>query len=142
MPQDNPRGDSTRNNALRSDTSRAERPRNSKPSSARQNTAFGDVGTRHVTAGLRLQKEMIGLLSDMSHDWFARATAEAALALRLPNKLTAARSVPDAVTAYQQWFGEWISRCSEDSQRLLSDSEKIVDTGARCITGKQYEPIG
>ncbi len=142
MPQDNPRGESSRINAPRSDNGRAERSRHEKPSSANGNAAFADVGAPDVTAGLRLQKEMIGLLSDLSQDWFARATAEAALALRLPNKLTAARSMPDAVTAYQQWFGEWMHRCSEDTQRLFADGEKIVDTGARCLTRKQPGPAG
>lgn len=99
------------------------------------NMAFGDVGARNVAAGLRLHREMLGLLSDMGQDWLARASAEAQLALRLPNRLTAARSVPDAVTAYQEWFGEWLNRCSEDSQRLLSDGQKIVVTGTRCFVG-------
>jgi hypothetical protein len=119
MPQDNSRSESSRNNMPRGDNGRAERSRNGKPSSASGRAAFGDVDMRNVTAGLRLQKQMIGLLSDISQDWFARATAEAELALRLPNRLTAARTVPDAVTAYQEWFGEWMARCSEDSRRLF-----------------------
>lgn len=96
-------------------------------------TAIGEAGARNVTAGLRLQNEMFGLFSELSQNWFARATAEAQLAWRLPNRLTAARSFPDAVTAYQEWFGEWISRCSEDSQRLFSDGQKIVVAGTRCF---------
>lgn len=137
MPQDNPRSESARNGTSRSDNSRADRSRGEKPSPATDNMAFGEVGTRNVAAGLRLHREMLGLLSDMGQDWLARASAEAQLALRLPNRLTAARSVPDAVTAYQEWFGEWINRCSEDSQRLLSDSQKIVVTGTRCFIGEQ-----
>lgn len=136
MPQNNPRGESSRNNMLRGDNGRAERSRHEKSSLAMKGAPFGDVEMPSVAAGLRLQKEIIGLLENISQDWFARATAEAELALRLPNKLTAARSVHDAVAAYQQWFGEWVNRCSEDSQRLFSDSEKIVDTGARCFTGR------
>jgi len=136
MPHDNPRGDSTRRNT-RNDNSRAERSRKERPSRSPENAAFEGVGAPDVAAGLRLQKEMIGLLSDISQDWFARASAEAELALRLPNRLGAARTVPEAVTAYQEWFGEWMSRCTEDSRRLFSDSEKIVDTGTRCFTGKQ-----
>lgn len=142
MPQDNPRSESARNGTPRSDNSRADRSRGEKPFSATDNMAFGDVGARNVAAGLRLQREMLGLLSDMSQDWFARASAEAELALRLPNKLTAARSVPDAVNAYQEWFGEWMNRYSEDSRRLFSDSQKIMDTGARCLTGLQSTPAG
>jgi len=142
MPQENPRSDSARNGNPRGDISRTNRPLSEKPLSATNNVTFDEIGARNVAAGLRLQKEMLGLLSDMGQDWFARATAEAQLALRLPNRLTAARSVPDAVTAYQEWFGEWIDRCSEDSQRLLSDGQKIVVTGTRCLTGRQFAPPG
>lgn len=135
MPQGNPRSESSRNGSSRGDHGRSERPRGEKTFSAMDNMAFGDVGARNVAAGLRLHREMLGLLSDMGQDWLARASAEAQLALRLPNRLTAARSVPDAVTTYQEWFGEWLNRCSEDSQRLLSDGQKIVVTGTRCFVG-------
>lgn len=134
MPEDNPRRGRTRNGTSRRDNSRAERSRGEKPSSAMNNAAIGEVGARDVAAGLRLQKEMLGLLSELGQDWWARAVAEAHLALRLPTRLTAARSFPDAVTAYQEWFGEWINRCSEDGQRLFSDGQKIVVAGTRCFT--------
>lgn len=137
MPHDNSRSESARNGTSRNDHGRAERPRGEKPFSTTDNMAFGDVGARNVAVGLRLHREMLGLLSDMGQDWLVRASAEAQLALRLPNRLTAARSVPDAVTAYQEWFGEWINRCSEDGQRLLSDGQKIVVTGTRCFIGER-----
>ncbi|MFZ2067199.1 MAG: hypothetical protein WAV27_14550, partial [Xanthobacteraceae bacterium] len=98
MPQDNPRSDRARNGSPRGDRGRTERPRDEKPSSVTNDVPFNDDGARSVAFGLRLQKEMLGLLSDMGQDWFARATAEAQLALGLPNRLTAARSIPDAVT--------------------------------------------
>jgi hypothetical protein len=142
MPQDHRRNDNTHRDSGRAESGRAERPRSEKSSPAMQKAASGDVGARNITAGLRLQKEMLGLLSDMGQDWFARATAEAELGLRLTNRLTAARSVPDAVTAYQEWLGEWMNRCSEDSQRLLSDGQKMVVAGTRCFAQKQSASTG
>jgi hypothetical protein len=135
MPQDNPRSDRARNGSPRGDRGRTERPRDEKPSSVTNDVPFNDDGTRSVAFGLHLQKEMLGLLSDMGQDWFARATAEAQLALGLPNRLTAARSIPDAVTAYQEWFGEWVDRCGQDTQRLLSDGQRMFVTGTRSFTG-------
>jgi hypothetical protein len=41
----------------------------------------------------------------MSRDWMGRATAEVELGLKLSKKLTAAHSVPDAITAYQDAGG-------------------------------------
>ncbi len=135
MPQDSPRSDRARDRSPRRDHSRTERPRDEKPSSVTNNVPFDADGSRNVAVGLRLQKEMLGLLSDMGQDWFARATAEAQLALGLPNRLTAARSIPDAVTAYQEWFGEWMDRCGQDTQRLLSDGQRMFVTGTRSFTG-------
>jgi hypothetical protein len=84
-------------------------------------------------AGLRLQKEMFEVLSRVGRDWFARATSEVELASTLPNKLTAVRSVPDALSAYQEWLSEWTNRCGEDSYRIVSDSQKIINASVRCF---------
>lgn len=142
MPPDNLPHDRDRNGNPRGDHSRTERPRDQKPSSAMRSEPFNDDGVRRAVPGPRAQNEMLRLLSDMGQDWFACATAEAQLALQLPNRLTAARSIPDAVTAYQEWFGEWIDRCSQDSHRLLSDGQKLLVTGTRCFSGNQSAPSG
>jgi hypothetical protein len=128
MPQDNPRSESQRN-----DDSRAERVRDRAAAAA--NAAFGETGARTAAAGLRVQTEMLGLLSEIGQEWFARATSEAELAFKLPNKLTSARTVPDAISAYQEWFGEWMNMRGEDSRRLISDGQRIVETGVRCFAG-------
>jgi hypothetical protein len=94
---------------------------------------FGDMGVGNVKAALRLQTEMFDVLHDISRDWMARATSEAEFAFRLPNKLTAAQSVPDAFTAYHEWLNEWMSMCSEDGRRLVADSQRIMDKGVRCF---------
>jgi hypothetical protein len=95
--------------------------------------AFGEMSARGVTAGLRGQQRILDVLSDISRQWVARAAAETELALRLPNKLTSARSLPDAVSAYQEWFDEWMSMFGEDGRRLVSDGRKLIDTGVRCF---------
>jgi hypothetical protein len=97
------------------------------------NMPFGEIGSDSVKAGLRAQKEVLDVLHGISQDWFARATTEAELAFRLPSRLTAAPTVSDAFSAYHEWLNEWMSMRSEDSRRLLSDSQKIVDTGVRCF---------
>jgi hypothetical protein len=134
MPQDNPRSDTQRTENIRGESARAERARGDRPSVASVMSApLGDMGARSVAAGFRAQQRMLDVLSDIGQEWFTRATAEAELALRLPNKLTTARSVPDAFSAYQEWFDEWVSMFGEDTRRLFSDSRKIVDTGVRCF---------
>jgi hypothetical protein len=98
------------------------------------------MGAGGVVAGLRLQRELFEVLSCVGRDWFARATSEVELASRLPNRLTAARSVPDALSAYQEWVGEWMNRCGEDSYRIVSDSQRIINAGVRCFS--DAGPVG
>lgn len=134
MPYDNPRSDIQRSENSRGESARAERPRGERSATRDVMSApFGEMGARSVTAGFRAQQKMLDVLSDISREWFTRATAEAELALRLPNKLTNASSVPDAISAYQEWFDEWMSMFGEDSQRLVSDGRKLIDTGVRCF---------
>jgi hypothetical protein len=131
MPQDYARSDNARAENNREST-RAERSRSEK-SSAGTTAPFGEIGARTVSAGLRLQTEMLGVLGEIGREWLTRATSEAELALRLPNKLTAARSLPDAFSAYQEWLHDWMNMFGEDSRRFISDGGKIIDAGVRCF---------
>jgi hypothetical protein len=133
MPQDNPRSESSRTETHRAENARAERSRSERSSKTSVNSSFAELGPRGITASLRLQREMLTLFSDIGQEWFSRATVEAEMAFKLPNKLKAARSMPDAFSAYQEWLGEWMSMFGEDSCRLVSDSRKIIDTGVRCF---------
>lgn len=129
MPQDN-----TRSEVQRSESNRGERRGERSAAASAAHQPFGEIGARSFTAGLRLQQEMLDVLSDIGREWFARATSEAEVALKLPNKLTAARSLPDVFSAYQEWLGEWMNKFGEDSGRFVSDSRRIIDTGVRCFT--------
>jgi len=95
--------------------------------------AFADFNMQSIKAALRRQTEMLDVLHDIGRDWFARATSEAELALKLPNKLSAAHTVPDALSAYNEWLNEWMTMCGEDGRRLIADSQRIMDTGASCF---------
>jgi len=131
MPQENQHSDSPRSEHKSGETTRAERRSERTPSTADQ--PFGEIGARSVTMGLRLQSEMLEVLSEISREWITRATSEAELAFKLPNKLTAARSMPDAFSAYQEWLGEWMNMFGEDSRRFVSNGRKLIDTGVRCF---------
>ncbi len=122
------------------DSSHSGNPRGQGPRAEnRTNVRFVDMGVRNVRTGLRIQKEMLDTIQDIGHDWFVRATSEAELALKLPNRLTGARSVSDAFSAYNQWLNEWLSMCGEDGRRLVSDGQRLVNTGVRCLASATPE---
>jgi hypothetical protein len=136
MPQDNLRSDSQRTENSRGESTCAERSRGERsPTASTMSPPMAELGVASVTAGWRRQKEMFDVVQDIGKEWLARATSEAELAFKLPNKLTAARSVPDALSAYHDWLGEWMDMCGEDSRRFASDTRKIIDAGVRCFGG-------
>jgi hypothetical protein len=130
MPEDHSDTDTSRG-----DTARTERSRRDKSATANGPSGmFGEIGTNSVKAGLRVQKEMFEVLHDIGNDWLARATSRAELAFKLPSKLSEASTVPDALSAYREWFGEWVTMMDEDGRHLISDGQKIVDYSVRCFT--------
>jgi hypothetical protein len=78
--------------------------------------------------------EFFNALQEMSRDWMGRATAEVELGLKLSKKLTAAHSVPDAITAYQEWLSEEMNARAEDARLLMSNGQKIMDASSRLLS--------
>jgi hypothetical protein len=134
MPYDD---DMTNTANPRDESARAKRSDNPKSTKASPSSAlFGEMGPRNVKAALRLQMEMFEVLHDVGRDWFKRAASEAELAFNLPNKLTAAQTVPAALSAYQEWLSEWMSMVSEDGRHFIADSQKIVDRSVSCFADR------
>lgn len=135
MAQDNPRTETSRTEQQRGGSTRSEQMRGENMAAAEIfTTQIGDLGTRSVHAGLRMQTEMFDVLQTISRDWVSCATSEAELALNLPNRLAGARSIPEAMTAYQEWLSEWLTLCNEDGRRLVADGQKFMTTGVRCLS--------
>jgi hypothetical protein len=94
-------------------------------------TALLENGTQRVEEALKLQTEFLGTLQEINQGWFDRAKAEADLASEFIAKLTAARSIPDAVTASQDWASRRMELLAEDGRHVFSDAQKIAAAGAR-----------
>jgi len=131
MPHDNPRTETRRDHNPRGDSARSERSRGEKP--ARPVAIDAPLGETGGNAGLRMHKQMLDVFEGIGREWVARATSRAELAFSLPSRLTAASSPSDALVAYQEWLNAWVSMIGEDGRHFVADSQKIVETGARCF---------
>ncbi|HEX5242072.1 MAG TPA: hypothetical protein VFW23_02335 [Tepidisphaeraceae bacterium] len=114
----------------RTQSARTERP---VTTASLLNAQFGDV-SGNIKAGLRAQKQMLDVLHDVSHAWFARAASQTELAFRLPARLTSVQTLPDALSTYQEWLNEWVDGVDQDSRRMISDSKRVMDESVRCFT--------
>jgi hypothetical protein len=83
---------------------------------------------------LNFQSQFFGYLQDVNQGWFALMQAEATVASEFASKLTAARSIADYASAYQQWLSRHMQLLAQDGQRLFADTQKLMTTGARAFT--------
>ena len=85
--------------------------------------------------------EFFNTLQEMRRDWMARATAEIELSLKLSKKLEAADSIPDAVTAYQEWLNEEMGARAEDARLLMSNGQKFTDATSRFLDKRRHDHV-
>jgi hypothetical protein len=94
-------------------------------------TEFFGTGTKFVEAAMDTQAKFFKTMQEVNQEWLDRAQAEASLAAEFMNKMTASRSAPDVTAACQEWAGRRMQMVAEDSQRLVSDSQKFMEAGAK-----------
>ena len=73
-----------------------------------------------------LQKTILGAAQNINQLWTAGINAEAALASELFTNLAAAKSIPDAVSAWQRCGFRHMEILAEQSRGLMAASERIV----------------
>ena len=97
-------------------------------------TEFAAMGTKRLKDFAATQKELLEELQEVNRIWFDRMQSEASLASEFATKLTAARSIPETATIYQDWASRRMAMAAEDTKRLLADSQKFIETGARLLS--------
>ena len=78
-----------------------------------------------------VQNEFAKTLDVMSRAAISRATAEIGLGLKLSQKLSAARSPADTLSAYQEWLTEEMSARTEDTRQFMTNCQRFVAEGTR-----------
>jgi hypothetical protein len=77
------------------------------------------------------QDEFARTFEEISRAVMSRATTEMELGVKLTQRLGAARSLPDVVSAYQEWLSEEMNARSEDARQFMSNSQKFVTASTR-----------
>jgi hypothetical protein len=90
-----------------------------------------ETAKKNVEEFTKVQANLFGECQQMGRRWLDRAAAEANLASELASKLTASRSIPDAMTACQQWGAQRLQMMAEDTIHLFDDTQTFLQSGAR-----------
>jgi hypothetical protein len=89
---------------------------------------FAATAAKRFETFARTQAEQ---LQETNRQCLDRVQAEANLASELVSKLTAARSIPDAMTAYQEWGIRRLEMVAEDTKHLMDDMHKFIQMSAQ-----------
>ena len=73
-----------------------------------------------------LQKELSETYEQASRAWLSRVNSEIALWSELATKLSATRSIPEALEVYQKCVAQRMQMAVEDGQRLFDECRKIT----------------
>jgi hypothetical protein len=95
---------------------------------------FAAIGSKRIDELAILQTELLNQLQTSNRQWLDRAQSEANFASEFASKLTAARSIPEAVTACQEWTGRRLELLAEGGRILFADTQRFMETGARLLS--------
>ena len=93
-----------------------------------------EMGQQRMEAMLTMQKELLGAYEEASRAWLARVKSEVELWTGLAQKLTATRSVPEAVAAYQECVAQRMKMAAEDGQRITEECQKGMNKISRALS--------
>jgi hypothetical protein len=96
-------------------------------------TSSFKLGKEQTEAMLSVQKELLDSYEQASRAWLARVKSEVDLWSALAAKLSTTRSVPEALSAYQECVAQRMQMAAEDGQRLLEDCQKITQHLTRSL---------
>ena len=94
---------------------------------------FAVTAKKQIEAITKAQGEALDNFQEINQQWLDRIQTEASLASELASKLSAARSIPEAVTAYQTWGSRRFEMMAEDTKHWWDDTQKFMQAGARLL---------
>jgi hypothetical protein len=89
-------------------------------------TPFLNMGKEQTEAMLAMQKDLLDAYEQASRAWLTRVKSEVDLWSDLATKLTATRSAPEAVEAYQKCAAQRMQMAAEDGRRMTEDCQKVM----------------
>jgi len=89
-------------------------------------TPFLNMGKEQTEAMLAMQKDLLDAYEQASRAWLARVKSEVDLWSDLATKLTATRSAPEALEAYQKCAAQRMQMAAEDGRRMTEDCQKVM----------------
>jgi hypothetical protein len=83
---------------------------------------------------LGIQKELLEAYEQASRAWLARVKSEVDLWSDLAAKLSATRSIPEALALHQRYAAQRLQMAAEDGRQLFNECQKITEKITRAAS--------
>ena len=84
-------------------------------------------GQERTESALALQKTLLESYEQASRAWLARVQSEVSLWSDLATKLTATRTLPEALETYSKCVSERMKMAADDGRRLADEAQLITN---------------
>jgi Phasin protein len=84
------------------------------------------LGREQTEATFKIQKDVLEAYEEASRAWLARVQSEVELWSELATRLATTRSVPEALSAYQESVAQRMQMAAEDGKRLSDDCREMM----------------
>jgi len=82
--------------------------------------------TARPNAATNLQQELLETYEQASRTWLERVKSEMELWSELATKLSATRSIPEALGVYQKYAAQRMQMAAEDGRQLFDECRKVA----------------
>jgi hypothetical protein len=94
---------------------------------------FAETANEQLEEFADVQTELLARFEEANKWWLDRVQAEANFTSDVVSKLSSARSIPDAITACQDWSARRFEMMAEDASHILDDTQKFMQMGAHIL---------
>ena len=89
----------------------------------------------YADAMMDLQRQLLEYTAEFNQIWATRAQSEQKLVADLIEKLAAAKSAPEAASAWQNCLQQQMQLYADDAKRYLDQHQKFMRAGADLFAG-------
>jgi cell division septum initiation protein DivIVA len=95
---------------------------------------MAEMGKKRIENFVDAQRELLNQVQETNRQWFDRMQSEAKVTSDCANKVMAARSIPEAMTACQEWANRTLEMTAEDAKHFFSDGQKFMEASTRLLS--------
>jgi len=98
-------------------------------------------GRTQFEAVIEMQKEVLETYERISHEWLDRVKSEGELWNEMAKNISAAKSVPDTLAAFQECATKRMQMAADDGRRILNGGQAMASAFTRTV-GNNWPTTG